>query len=233
MSWYDTSDRNNTWGVSAGAESGKPDSGAQFSGNYQHYSTYGDLNLSGSYKADEYNSLSASWSGSFTSTAKGAALHRRSYGNEPRVMVSTDGVGNIPLNMSRDETNRFGIGVLPSFSSVQVNLNNLPDGVDVDNRVVTSTWTEGAIGYRQIATRAGRDVAGVLRMSSGTPPLGAIVRLEASNLQVGMVADEGRVWLAAVEPEQQFRVTWGDNQQCRFSLPSHLENSMQLILPCQ
>ncbi|MBT0647423.1 hypothetical protein KJJ93_30995, partial [Escherichia coli] len=81
-------------------------------------------------------------------------------------------------------------------------------------RVVTSTWTEGAIGYRQIATRAGKDVTGVLRMSSGAPPLGAIVRLEASNLQVGMVADEGRVWLAAVEPEQQFRVTWGDNQQC-------------------
>lgn len=238
VSWYDTSDRNNTWGVSAGAESGKPDSGAQFSGNYQHYSAYGDLNLSGSYKADEYNSLSASWSGSFTSTVKGAALHRRSYGNEPRVMVSTDGVGNIPLNMSRDETNHFGIGVLPSFSSyspssVQINMNNLPDGVDVDNRVVTSTWTEGAIGFRQIATRAGRDVAGVLRMSSGTPPLGAIVRLEANDLQVGMVADEGHVWLGAVEPEQQFRVTWGDNQQCRFSLPSHLENSMQLILPCQ
>ncbi len=55
-------------------------------------------------------------------------------------------------------------------------MNNLPDGVDVDNRVVTSTWTEGAIGYGQIATRAGQDVTGVLRMSSGTPPLGAIVR---------------------------------------------------------
>jgi len=168
VSWYDTSDRNNTWGVSAGSESEKPDAGAQVSGNYQHYSAFGDLNLSGSYKADEYNSLSASWNGSFTSTAKGAALHRRSYGNEPRVMVSTDGVGNIPLNMSQDETNRFGIGVLPSFSSyspasVQVNMNNLPDGVDVDNRVVTSTWTEGAIGYRQIATRAGHDIAGVLR----------------------------------------------------------------------
>ncbi len=60
-------------------------------------------------------------------------------------------------------------------------------------------------------------------MSSGTPPLGAIVRPDESNLQVGMVADEGRVWLGAVEPEQQFRVTWGDNQQCRFSLPSHLK----------
>ena len=116
VSWYDTSDRNNTGRFRRYGER-KPDSGAQVSGNYQHYSAYGDLNLSGSYKANEYNSLSASWSGSFTSTAKGAALHRRSYGNEPRVMVSTDGVGHIPLNMSRDETNRFGIGVLPSFSS--------------------------------------------------------------------------------------------------------------------
>lgn len=238
VSWYDTSDRNNTWGVSAGTESEKSDAGAQVSGNYQHYSPYGDLNLSGSYKANEYNSLSASWNGSFTSTAKGAALHRRSYGNEPRVMVSTDGVGNIPLNMSRDETNRFGIGVLPSISSyspssVQVNMNNLPDGVDVDTRVVTSTWTEGAIGYRQIATRAGNDIAGILRTASGAPPLGAVVRLLENDKQIAMVADDGHIWLGAVEPEQQFRVMWGDNQQCRFALPSHLENSMQLILPCQ
>lgn len=49
--------------------------------------------------------------------------------------------------MSRDTTNMFGIGVLPAFSSympasVQVNLNNLPEGVDVDNHVIRSTWTE-------------------------------------------------------------------------------------------
>lgn len=238
VSWYDTSDASNTWGVSAGTESEKTDAGAQFSGNYQHYSSLGDLNVSGSYKANEYNSMSASWNGSFTSTANGAAFHRRSYGNEPRVMVSTDGIGNIPLNSSRDETNAFGIGVLPSFSSytpssVQVNMNTLPDGVDVDNRVTTTTWTEGAIGYRKIATRAGNDIAGVIRTSSGTPPLGALVKLKENGQDVGMVADDGHVWLGAVQPEQQFVVVWGDKQQCHFSLPSHLENSMQLILPCK
>lgn len=238
VSWYDTSDTNNTWGVSAGTESEMPDAGAQVSGNYQHYSSLGDLNLSGSYKANEYNSLSASWNGSFTSTAKGAAFHRRSYGNEPRVMVSTDGIGNIPLNTSRDETNTFGIGVLPSFSSyspssVQVNMNNLPDGVDTDNRVVTTAWTEGAIGYRQIATREGKDIAGILRTTSGVPPLGAQVRLQNEGPDVGIVAEDGHIWLGAVKPDQQFLVTWGDNNQCRFSLPSLLENSMQLILPCK
>ncbi|HHD2918839.1 fimbria/pilus outer membrane usher protein [Enterobacter kobei] len=238
VSWYDTSDKNNTWGVSAGTESQQTDAGAQFSGNYQHYSPLGDLNVSGSYKANDYSSLSASWNGSFTGTAKGMALHRRSYGNEPRVMVSTDGISNIPLNMSRDQTNAFGIGVLPSFSSyspssVQVNLNDLPEGVDVDNRVMTSTWTEGTIGYRQIATRAGNDVLGILRTASGMPPLGARVQMADSGKDVGIVADEGHVWLGAVQPEQQFLVTWGDASQCRFTLPSHLTNLSQLMLPCQ
>lgn len=166
------------------------------------------------------------------------ALHRRSYGNEPRVMVSTDGISNIPLNMSRDQTNAFGIGVLPSFSSyspssVQVNLNDLPEGVDVDNRVMTSTSTEGAIGYRQIATRAGNDVLGILRTASGMPPLGARVQMADSGKDVGIVADEGHVWLGAVQPEQQFTVTRGDASQCRFTLPSHLTNLSQLMLPCQ
>lgn len=238
LSWYDTSDKNNTWGVSAGTESEKTDAGAQVSANYQHYAGTGDLNLSGSYKANTYRSVSASWNGSFTATAQGAALHRRSYGNEPRVMVNTEGIGNIPLNMSRDTTNAFGIGVLPAFSSylpasVQVNLNDLPEGVDVDNRVLRSTWTEGAIGYRQIATRQGQDVVGILLTATGTPPLGAQVRQDDLAKSVGIVAQDGRIWLGAVKAEQHFTVTWGDNQQCRFSLPASLENTPQLMLPCQ
>ncbi|WP_431139158.1 fimbria/pilus outer membrane usher protein [Enterobacter mori] len=238
LSWYDASDSDNTWGISAGTESEKTHAGAQVSANYQHYAATGDLNLSGSYKANEYRSVSASWNGSFTATAHGASLHRRSYGNEPRVMVSTEGVGNIPLNMSRDATNTFGIGVLPSFSSylpasVQVNLNSLPEGVDVDNRVIRSTWTEGAIGYRLIASRQGQDIAGIVRTASGTPPLGAQVREQDSGKEVGIVAQDGHLWLGAVKAEQHFTVTWGGDRQCHFSLPASLENTTQLMLPCQ
>ena len=92
---------------------------------------------------------------------------------------------------------------------------------------------EGAIGYRQIATRAGNDVLGILRTASGMPPLGARVQMADSGKDVGIVADEGHVWLGAVQPEQQFLVTWGDASQCRFTLPSHLTNLSQLMLPCQ
>ncbi len=98
---------------------------------------------------------------------------------------------------------------------------------------MTSTWTEGAIGYRQIATRAGNDVLGILRTASGMPPLGARVQM----------ADSGKTWVSSptramsgwvpYSPSSNSCVTWGDASQCRFTLPSHLTNLSQLMLPCQ
>lgn len=67
------------------------------SGNYQHLSSAGEWDISGTYAANDYSSVSSSWSGSFTATQYGAAFHRRSSTNEPRLMVSTDGVADIPV----------------------------------------------------------------------------------------------------------------------------------------
>ncbi|MGC6746635.1 fimbria/pilus outer membrane usher protein [Escherichia coli] len=63
-------------------------------------------------------------------------FHRRSSTNEPRLMVSTDGVADIPVQGNLDYTNHFGIAVVPLISSYQpstvaVNMNDLPDGVTV------------------------------------------------------------------------------------------------------
>lgn len=54
-------------------------------------------------------------------------------------MVSTDGVGDIPIQGNIDYTNRFGIAVVPFVSSYQpttvaVNMNDLPDGVTVSGK---------------------------------------------------------------------------------------------------
>lgn len=144
MSWNDTLDERNSWGMSAGIQSDRPDNGAQVSGNYQHLSSAGEWDLTGTYAANDYTSASASWSGSFTATQHGAAFHRRSSTNEPRLMVSTDGVGDIPIQGNIDYTNRFGIAVVPFVSSYQpttvaVNMNDLPDGVTVSENVVKET----------------------------------------------------------------------------------------------
>lgn len=238
VSWYDSSDAHNTWGVSAGAASDRPDNGAQFRGNYQHRSSAGDLQLSGSYAASDYSSASASWSGSFTATRYGAALHRRSMGNEPRLMVSTDGIGDIPIQDTFNTTNRFGYAVVPMISSYQpttvaVNLDSLPDGVTVTENTLRETWSEGAIGYKSLASRAGLDVSAIIRTADGkSPPLGAVVHADDGKSDVGMLSDEGHVWLSGVNEGQQFRVQWG-NLSCRITLPDTLTPlPRQLILPC-
>lgn len=165
------------------------------SGNYQHLSSAGEWDISGTYAASDYSSVSSSWSGSFTATQYGAAFHRRSSTNEPRLMVSTDGVADIPVQGNLDYTNHFGIAVVPLISSYQpstvaVNMNDLPDGVTVAENVIKETWIEGAIGYKSLASRSGKDVNVIIRNASGQfPPLGADIRPR-------MTAALAWVWLA-------------------------------------
>ncbi|MCV5191106.1 fimbria/pilus outer membrane usher protein, partial [Escherichia coli] len=138
----------------------------------------------------------------FTATQYGAAFHRRSSTNEPRLMVSTDGVADIPVQGNLDYTNHFGIAVVPLISSYQpstvaVNMNDLPDGVTVAENVIKETWIEGAIGYKSLASRSGKDVNVIIRNASGQfPPLGADIRQDDSGISVGMVGEEGHAWLS-------------------------------------
>lgn len=238
LSWNDASDAHNTWGVSAGAASDRPDNGAQFRGNYQHLSSAGDLQLAGSYVASDYTSASASWSGSFTATRHDAALHRRSMGNEPRLLVSTDGIADIPVQGDINTTNAFGYAVVPMISSYQpttvaVNLEALPDGVTVAENALRETWTEGAIGYKSLASRAGADVNAVIRTADGKyPPLGAVVQSDDGKSSLGMVSEEGHVWLSGVNDGQHLRVQWA-GITCLIALPDTLTHlPRQLILPC-
>ncbi|ALR78102.1 fimbria/pilus outer membrane usher protein [[Enterobacter] lignolyticus] len=238
VSWYDASDARNTWGVSAGVESKKPDNGAQLRANYQHLSGVGDLQLAGSYAASDYTSASASWNGSFTATRHGAAFHRRGISNEPRLMVSTDGIADIPVQGDFNTTNHFGYAVVPMISSYQpttvtVNMDTLPDGVTVTDNTLREAWTEGAIGYKALASRAGQDINALIRTADGKyPPLGAVVRSDNGGMDVGMVSEEGHVWLSGVNGGQQFNLQWGKNT-CRITLPDALTTLPQpLMLPC-
>ncbi len=238
LSWNDYADSHNSWGIAAGIDNGRPDRGKQFSANYDHIASAGEWDISGNYAVDDYRSLSTSWSGSFTATAQGAAFHRRASGNEPRLMISTDGIADIPVNGDNDYTNRFGYAVVPMISSYQpttvaINMDDLPDGVTVSENTVRETWIEGAIGYKALASRAGKDVNVLIRDSAGhVPPLGAVVSHKENDTEVGMVSEEGHAWLSGVDAGQQFIVRWG-SQSCQIALPENLENITQrLLLPC-
>lgn len=115
-------------------------------------------------------------------------------------MVSTDGVADIPVQGNLDYTNHFGIAVVPLISSYQpstvaVNMNDLPDGVTVADNVIKETWIEGAIGYKSLASRSGKDVNVIIRNASGQLP-SVRISAEDSGISVGIVGEEGhaRLW---------------------------------------
>ncbi|EOF4703812.1 MAG: fimbrial biogenesis outer membrane usher protein [Klebsiella huaxiensis] len=238
--WYDGSDRNNPWNMSvSGTDKQFSDGEAALRGYYQHYSPYGRLNVNGSVQPSSYRSLSAGWNGSFTATHYGAALHDYNAGNSSRVMVDADGISGVEINNNRSMTNIFGIAVVPSVgnyttATVMVNNNDLPDGVDVTNSVIRTTLTEGAIGYMPLSATKGYQIIGVIRLEDGHyPPLGVTVTDKETGRDMGLVADDGFVYLSGVQENSILTLKWND-KVCEITPPNHSNiDGQAVILPCK
>ncbi|MGK3632152.1 fimbria/pilus outer membrane usher protein [Enterobacter cloacae] len=239
-SYFDSSDRNNTWNISASAtEEDLREGEPSLRGGYQHYSPYGRLNLSGSVQPNQYRSITAGWNGSFTATRHGMALHDYSPANNARMMLDANGVAGIEVNSSRTRTNAFGIAVLPSLtnyttSTVRVNSNTLPDGVDIETSVIRTTLTEGAIGYSKLNATSGYQIVGIIRQENGQyPPLGVSVIDKASGKEVGLVAEEGFVYLSGIQEDSALRLSWSD-KTCEITPPNQSNLSGEaILLPCK
>lgn len=54
-------------------------------------------------------------------------------------------------------------------STVAINMNNLPEGVTVSENVVKETWIEGAIGFKSMASRSGKDLSVIIRRQWTVP----------------------------------------------------------------
>lgn len=240
MSYYDSSDRNNTWNISAaGDASDFREAEPAIRGGYQHYSPYGRLSVNGSVQPNVYRSITAGWNGSFTATRYGMALHDNAYGNNARMMVDADGVADVPLSDKRTVTNMMGIAVTNSVSNyttsaVRVDSNKLPDGVDINNSVISTTLTEGAIGYAKLNATKGYQILGIVRLENGRfPPLGVTVVDITSGKDVGLVAEDGYAYLSGLQEDSKLRLQWGSNV-CEITPPNQSNTDGQaVILPCK
>ena len=186
---------------------------------------------------NSYSSLGLSASGGATLTTKGAALHAGGMNGGTRMLVSTDGIGGVPVDGGRVFTNLWGTGVVTDVSSyyrntVSVDINKLPEDMEARQSVVESALTEGAIGYRKFEVLKGARLFAVLRMTnSGHPPFGAAV-LNAKGRELGMVGDDGLAWLSGVNPGETLNINWDGKVQCRSDIPAVIKPDQQLLLPC-
>jgi len=166
------------------------------------------------------------------------ALHDYSPADNARMMIDANGVAGVEVNSSRTRTNAFGIAVAPSLnnyitSTLRVNSNNLPDGVDIENSVIRTTLTEGAIGYSKLNATTGYQIVGIVRQDNGQyPPLGVSIVDKASGKEVGLVAEEGFVYLSGIQENSTLRLNWSD-KTCEITPPNQSNLSGKaILLPC-
>lgn len=241
VGYTDFSSPDTTWNLSASDERGDDSRNQSLSGNIQSRTSYGRAAGDFTLQPGQYRSAGLSWYGSLTATAEGAAFGPPAAGNEPRVMIDTDGIAGVRIENGNGVTNRFGIAVVNGVSSYResnlaVDVNALPEGVDVADAMINQVLTEGAIGYTRVSASHGEQVLGRIELASGGhPPLGALVLSARSGKTAGMVADGGLVYLN-VEPDDReaLTVTWAGTTECRLTLPATAPiDQGPRPLPCQ
>lgn len=238
LSYYGRAGERDSYQVSAGTS----DSGGAFSGYWNHEGDIAQVNTSASYQAGQYTSLNVSAQGGFTATAEGAALHRTTTQGGTRMLLDTDGVSDIPLKGfgANTMTNHYGKAVVADVNSyyrnkVSIDLDSLPDNADSMHSVVQATLTEGAIGYRKFDVISGEKAMAIIRLANGSyPPFGAAVQ-NAKQQAVGIVGDEGSVYLSGLHPGEKMTVLAGDDKTCEMTLPDPIPTDLnqKLLLLCE
>ncbi|WP_332768593.1 outer membrane usher protein [Pseudomonas koreensis] len=220
---------------------GKSSNGNSASGFYSHDGTLARLNANTSYQEGRYASVGMSLQGGATATMKGAAIHRSNMVGGTRILVDTDGVADIPISGygTAIRTNRFGKAVVTDVNSyyrsqVSIDVNKLPESAEVARSVTQATLTEGAIGYRRFEVVAGQKAMVAIQLDDGsTVPFGATVK-NHKDQEVGIVSDDGSVYLSGINPGGKMSVQWNGQAQCELQIPAQIsEGDMaELVLPC-
>jgi len=184
---------------------------------------YATTQINGAY-AKDYQSLSASLDGSVTVTRQGPVFHRRVYPNQARMIIDTDKASNVSINEDESVTNRFGlagISNVPTYyrSTQYLDLNNMPANVSIEDNVIESALTSGAVGYAKVNAVIGEKALVTITLTNGTvPPFGATVYDKETNKQLGIVSEQGQTYLAGIKGTQKILVKWGTDQSCQITI---------------
>lgn len=237
VTYYGRNGERDNYQLSAGATRG----GETASGFWSHDGDIARVDANASYQAGRYTSMSLAAQGGITATMKGTALHRTNMIGGTRLMLDTDGVAGVPIKGfgANTTTNRFGIAVVADINSyyrnkVSIDLDALPDNADATRSIVQATLTEGAIGYRKFDVVSGGKAMAIIRFTDGTfPPFAAMIQ-NAKHQLVGIIEDNGSVYLSGIKPGERMTVFSGSDAICQLTLPSILQiNTAQaLLLPC-
>lgn len=224
------------------ASAGSSRHGVIGSGYYTHQGNVAQMSANVGYQEGRSSSMGLSMQGGATATGEGVALHRIGTPGGTRILVDTDGVPDVPLRSysANTRSNRFGKAVVADVNSyyrnqVSIDLNALGDNVEAINSVEQATLTEGAIGFRRFEVVAGEKAMAAIRLVNGSsPPFGATVQ-NSKKINVGIINDDGSVYLSGIQPGAKMTVSWNGITQCEITLPMQttVNDTRILLLPCE
>lgn len=220
---------------------GRADGNETANGYYRYQSSVADIDVSANYQGGDYLSGGLSMQGGATLTANGGALHRVGVAGGTRLLVDVGSESGIPVSTYGTPvyTNVFGKAVIADVNNyyrnqVKIDITNLPDNAEALSSMAQATLTEGAIGYRRMEVLTGYKAVANLRLPNGdAPPFGAEVR-NSRQQSIGMLDDDGNVYLIGVNAGDRLQVFWDGQAQCEIALPTPLPTDRfnGLLLPC-
>ena len=142
-------------------------------------------------------------------------------GMTPAALVRIKDESGIALNNAMTTTDWRGYAVVPSISayrsnSIGVDMQTLPDEVDIRNNVQQVIPSAGAIVLADFQARRGKQALIRLSMPHGKAvPFGAMVTVEGEPENSSIVGDAGEVYLSGLEKRGRLVAQWGNGKQCR------------------
>ncbi|MEQ5203068.1 fimbria/pilus outer membrane usher protein [Providencia rettgeri] len=200
-----------------------------------HSGDTGQLQMSGAL-SDSMNSASIMVSGSITATQHGISAHRLTYRDQSRLVVDVPKAKGVIIENSHAITNDLGLATIsnvPTYYNMEykVDVNNLPDTVNVEDNVLETALTDGAIGYIKMDADIGKSLISRIKLANGQyPPLGAVVTNTSNNKVSGIIAESGIVYLTGLNMGDQLSINWGEGKSCSFSADSILVKSSDAIM---
>ncbi|WP_233856745.1 fimbria/pilus outer membrane usher protein [Paraburkholderia sp. HD33-4] len=215
-----------SYSVFTGSSDGRP----LLNGNVRKMTSAYQVSMQASTVVNSYVAASLELDGSLVATSHGLTPHANGNNGDTRLLVSTDGVANVPLTGSQASTNASGLAVIGSVSpfdtfDARVNVNKMSLDTQVTNPVQRLVLTDGAIGYVHFDAARGRNLLVTLASAEGhNVQFGASVMDRKTGKEVGIVGEHGVTYLSQVQPDSELVVQVGENTVCRLGeLPQNLE----------
>ena len=202
---------------------------------FSHSGDIGQVQMSGSL-SDSMNAASIMASGSITATQHGISAHRLTHRNQSRLVVDAQNAKGLVIENGNTATNGYGLATVsnvPTYYNMEykVDMNKLPEDVNIEENILTATLTDGAIGYTKIDANIGKSQITRIKLSDGQyPPLGSVVVNSENNKVLGIIAESGIVYLTGLNKGSELKVTWGDNQSCTFLADNILAKNSDMVL---